>query len=38
MENKLIVTPSTVISIDLLNRLCEQYREEIGSGEYSGYL
>ncbi len=38
MGNTLIVTPSTVISIDLLKRLCEQYREEIGSGEYSGYL
>ena len=38
MENKLIITPSTVISVELLKSLCEEYTAEIGAGEYSGYL
>lgn len=38
MENKLIITPSTVISVDLLKSLCEEYTSEIATGEYSGYL
>ena len=38
MENKLIITPSTVISVELLKSLCEEYTAEIGAGEYSGHL
>ena len=38
MKNKLIITPSTVISVELLKRLCHKYKAEIGAGEYTGYL
>jgi hypothetical protein len=38
MEHKLIITPSTVISVELLKSLCEEYTAELGAGEYSGHL